>query len=665
MSELRRVLLSRRTLLYLVIAVFLGSVFFMYDCLSEKQITLTGEELTAYIDGYPEFLNDIQNNADEFGTIAALSGGFSAENIRKTAVDYRKLTGVTPVVGENKGFVLLSGYILGDLLIAAVTLLVASSFSEERKKGLVTLVRSTKNGRIMLSVQRTGIILIVALASSILVHTGCILTATLACGDMGVLRPIQSVPEFSLCPFGITILDYIVFSVLMKALASAAAGLLLYLLSSIMESVLSFAICAAGIAAEYLFYGMILPTDRIAGLKFCNIAAVLRTDLFFNEYCNLNIFGKAIGFLPCAVISMLIVLAVLCVLCILFTSGGGNGAATGGSLVQKLSAWFSKKAPVPPLPLWEMKKVFINQKGIIILAAVVYIAVSSALQYRYVLPHYSDVTQQYYNKYKGVITEETVTKMHKDYEALDDARLKSEQELSALSGLDTTDAIAKSKDLQMKIGTLMGRMNALQPLIDQAEDGLAYSKESGIEVQLIRTKTYELLLLDDNATTSKNSLYIILSIVGIFAGICANENRSNMNSTLRTSLKGRGRLTAIKLVLIGVTSIIVTASIFATQVLQVGEQGFNDLEAAAQSIACLRFMPFEISLLGYLILMFAVRMISAFAVGAFVMLVSRYCRSSVTSICINSAILIVPAVLSGTGILDLPSAADLIGFTVI
>ena len=81
MSEIRRVLLSRRTGLYLFIAVFLGCVFFMYDCFSEKQITLSGEELTAYIEGYPDFLKSVQDNAEDFGTITALSGGFSAKNI--------------------------------------------------------------------------------------------------------------------------------------------------------------------------------------------------------------------------------------------------------------------------------------------------------------------------------------------------------------------------------------------------------------------------------------------------------------------------------------------------------------------------------------------------------------------------------------------------------
>ncbi len=666
MSEFKRVLLSRRTLLYLLIAVLLGGIFFLYDCGDEsKATTLTDEELSAYISGYPEFLKSVQDNADSYNTIAALSGGFSAENIRKTAEDYALLSGVTPTLGENKGFVLLSGYLTGDIVIIAVTLLVAAAFTEERKKGLVTLIRSTKNGRRLLSVQRTGIIIITALMTSILIHFLCFTTAQLTCGDMSVFRPIQSVPEFSLCPFRITILDYLVYSVLMKALAAAVCGLLLYLISAVTESAIAFGVCGIGIVAEYILYGAILPTDRLAGLKFCNIAAVLRTDVFFSEYCNLNIFGRAVSFLPCALTVTGFLFVLLCGLCVMFTSNSGEGVSFGSKLTDKISGFLSKKAPSMPLPLWETKKVFINQKGAVILAVILYIAVSSAFQYRYVLPSYTRSEEKYYTKYTGEMTVELQTEMNEDFDNLqaqfnalrDDYLIK----LEANGGLHD-DELAKMYNRLMDMAE---DLQALEMLIDTVDRGLAYTDETGIAVHLIKPKLYELLLLRDTTTTNKNALYIMLALVGVFAGICANENRCNMNSALRSSLKGRGRLTAIKLSIIGITSVLVTAAVFAPQVLLIGAEGYNDLGTPAQSLEFLRFMPFETSVLGYLVLMFIVRMLAAFAVGALVMLISRYSGSAITAVCISAAIIIVPAVLSGTSVLPVPSAADVVGYCVI
>ena len=111
----------------------------------------------------------MHNNANHYNTLAALQGGFSTENIHKTTKDYEKLSNVQPQLGENKGFVLLSGYITGDIIILVVTLLIATVFSEERKKGLTTLIRSTKNGRKLLSFQRCVVIIITAIVSSLLI----------------------------------------------------------------------------------------------------------------------------------------------------------------------------------------------------------------------------------------------------------------------------------------------------------------------------------------------------------------------------------------------------------------------------------------------------------------------------------------------------------------
>ena len=48
MNEVRRVLFSRKTLIFFALALLLNCVFFAYECSGEKAITLQGEELTAW-----------------------------------------------------------------------------------------------------------------------------------------------------------------------------------------------------------------------------------------------------------------------------------------------------------------------------------------------------------------------------------------------------------------------------------------------------------------------------------------------------------------------------------------------------------------------------------------------------------------------------------------
>ena len=663
MNEFKRILFSRRTLLFLFAAILLGTIFFLYDCNSNKVITSTGEALSEYIDSYPDFLVSVRNNADHYNTLAALQSGFSAENILQTAKDYEKLSDVQPVFGENKGFVLLSGYITGDIVIVVITLLVTTTFSEEHKKGLTTLIRSTKNGRKLLSFQRCLVILITAFVSSFLMHLACFVVVQFSCGDMEVFRPIQSVPQFYLCPYPITILDYLIYSVLIKAFVASVCGLLLYLLSSIMESVISFGLCGIGLLAEYLLYSLIRPTSAFAGLKFCNIVALVRTDVFFNKYCNLNMFGKAVHFLTCAIIITAVLFVIIFTFCVLFTSGRVTEWNFGTKLVQKISKGISKKAPNLPLPLWEVKKVFINQKGAIILAVVLYVAISSAFQYRYLLPKYSQTQEKYYTKYAGDITLEMQETMADEYVELQEEYDKLFAQW--LATVNISGPTLATDALEDTIKKLQETLTVLELLMEQVQSGLDYTAETGITVQLIKQNIYKLLLLDDIATTEKNALYIMIAMVGIFAGICANETRCNMHPILKTSLKGRRKLTGIKVSIIAVMSIILTLTIYAPQFLLIGEEGYHDLNATAQSLAFLRFIPFPITILAYLILIFVIRIIATFIVGVVVMLISKYSRNAITAVCISAAILILPTVLSQTGVLPIPTIADLIGYCVI
>lgn len=661
MSELRRVLLSGRTILLLVLTVFLSSMFFMYDCLSSKEITLKGQELTDYIESYPDFLASVQENADTMGTLASLAGGFSAENIAKTKADYGKLSEVQPTYGENRGVVLYSEYLTGDILIMAVVLLTVTSFGEERRKGLNYLVRSTRDGRHLLSLQRTGIIVILSFVTSLLVTLCCMITAGLTCGNMELLRPIQSVPEFVRCPFAITILEYLWASVLIKTLASTIMGLALYLLSALFESVIAILICGAGFVAEYLLYSLILATDELAGLKFCNLCALLRTDQFFKQYRNLNFFGNAVGFLSGALSLAFILLLLLAVACVLFTSRAGT-TRLGSGLWQRVCAWFSKRTLPLPLPVWEAKKVFVNQKGLLILVGVIYIATSSALQYEYLLPSYSVYEDVYYQKYGGPITRELVNEMQAEVTDLGEQYSKLEAEIAEALENDAPESLIRA--LFERCSGIETTLKTLEPLYARAEEGLAYSEQSGIAVSLIKPGTYNLLLVGDNATTDKNAVYILLAIIGIFAGICAYENNSNMRPALRSTKRGRLLINAVKLGIIALTCALVTLAVYRTQLMQIGADGFNDLSAPAQSLELLRFLPVAMSIEGYLRLMFAVRILGAFAVGAFVMLVSRFCRSSVATVCICLTVLVIPVVLASTGVLDIPTVANLVGFRV-
>ncbi len=659
MREWRRVLLSRRMVLIFLLEIFLGSAFFMYDCRSAKDITAEGEMLQAYIESYPEFLSSVRENAKVMGTLASLSEGFSAKNIKKTTEDYQRLEGIRPQYGENRGVVLYSEYQTGDILIVAAVFFAVLMFQEERSKGLEGLVRSTKNGRTRLSAERVAIVFCVAGIASTLISLCCILTATLTCGDMELLRPIQSVPEFMRCTLPISIGTYFVMSTVLKALVATLIGLILYLLSALLEPLFAIGICGASLVIEYGLYEWILATDRSAGLKYCNVMALLRTEDFFKSYRNLDVFGEVISFLTVAIVWVLIGLFLWAVGCILLASRKET-TRIGGRIRDRIRSFISRLGFPVPMLVWEAKKIFQNQKGLLIFLGVIFLASSSARQYEYKLPSIAINEDILYQRYGGVITEQKVTQMQEDEEEMRLLREELQEELQYEIDRNGPNIVIES--LSERIEEINASLPILQRLLEQAKEGVTYAQATGIEVSLIPTETYELLLRDDAATTEKNALFIALAVIGIFAGIGAYENAGNMRPTLRSTKKGRGRLTLAKTVIVVGTCLLLIVLVYRVQMEQIGERGFDNLDATAQSIPLLRGVTTEMSIRTYLYLMFAVRLAAACFVGGIVMLVSRFCRSSMLVVCICIAILVVPMLLASSGVWQLPAPARFIGY---
>lgn len=661
MAEVKRILTASRTILCFCICLLLSWMFFVYECGIEKYITAQGEELDAYVESYPAFLVSVDHNAKDFGSIASMQGRFPENNIAKTADDYASLDTIQIRAGENRSIVLYSDYLTADLLFAALVVIVVTGFSEENKKGLANLIRSTKYGRQHLSAQRCGAVVIVSLLFAFAVCFGCMLVGSIMFGDAQLSRPIQSIPEFRLCAMPISIAGYLLISCLMKALAASIVGLLTYLFSALFDSIIAAVIAAALVVSQYLTYSLISPVDRIAVLKFCNIIALMKSDVFFKNYLNLNLFGNAVGFLN-AVLTVFIVLFILAVfLCIAFTSGRAGSRTIGEKTAEKIRRFFSKREPARSLGAWELRKVFISQKGMLILIGVLYIALFSSMQYRYVYS-VDPYLAMYYNRFSGVITQEQT-------EQISEKRMEYEAKVIELDAAYQKALLInddRAGELYVKLMEALNHYDALVKIEEQAYSGLEYSEESGIEVELIKPDAYELLYVRDTATTERNCMYILFAIIGIFAGIIARERQNNMRELQRSLKRGRGRMLASKIIILFFTCVFISLSVNAVQTVQIGiSAGYNDLSAPAQSLEFLRGINQPMTVLQYMILIFVLRALGAFIIGLIVMLISRNCKNTIVSLSVSAAVLVIPALLDSLGIKRVLSVIDFLGISVL
>lgn len=651
MFEIKRILLNRKTAMLIIVMALLNFILFSLNCDENREITLIGDELKDYVENvYPEFLTGTAEQAKTLEQIklSGEPGSFTKRNIEKTGEDFERLFGTNAIYGENRGIVLFSDYHLTDIIFLGIVLLLVFGFEEENSKGLKFIVRSTVNGRTRLALYRLAGLVIGTIALGALLYGGNILAAITAFGDMSLSRPIQSVPEFMRCSFSISIGEYLLCQTLIKCFAVLAAAVILYLLMSIFNALITAIAFAILTVSSLMLYTLTLPTSSLNILKFANIAALIKADDFFKQYCNLNIFGRPVGILPVSLLFAIGLLVTSSALAIYINGYLYNKPAVAPlySITDRLSAFISSKMPQLPLFLWEGFKILIHQKGIVFIAICFLIPLSSSLKYRY-LYAFDKYELEWHDRFDGVISQELLDEMYTEQisltaklESMTKALDKYLRDGGSPYAMDYLYAVKERNNLEKKV-------KALEGIIDTTEGGLLYYKESGREVWLIKPYSYEMLLKDDVKTVQRNTLYILLGIIGAFAAVMSYERQNQMTLTIRTVYRGRLRLTALKLIWIFIISAAFALAVHFIQFIQISSSvmKYNDLSAPVQSLAFLRDFPLYISIRLYLLLLYAARAATAFACGLFVSLVSAIRNDAVSVMGICVLLVIVPYVL--------------------
>ncbi len=645
MSELKR-LYNLKTLFILLALVIINTGLFMMSCDTDKQITLTGNDLQTYIDEYPDFLKQTKNNSILMSSMNMYKSGYASDNIRKTAESYEKLENITLKADDNRGIVVFSDYELTDIFLLAFLMIMAARLLSERRKGLVNMIRSTKDGRAKLYSYRIIILFISAVIGGILLYGGNLLGSSIIYGTSDLSRGIQSIPEFMLCPFKISISEYILLSCFLKVAACFAAALVFYLVISIFGTAAAYVITGLAAVAEFLLYTLIIPVSSMNGLKFINIIAVLRCSEIFKVCQNINIFGNAVSAINCDAVFLAILLLIN--ISVGFYIHGKMYVQSRNlfsGIEEKIKKILEKFAIQRSLLGWELYKTLIKQGGVIFIIAAFALTYSASIKYRYIYI-VNEYEEYFYNVYEGELNDEKFDDMTKEKDNLERTIERCNRRIEQLmqSEYDNRDIIAR---LDSELQRAIRKLNGLMPVYENAKDGMEYIQRTGRQIDLIKPYSYDLLLQRDRTTRNRASLYILMGIIGAVSGIFAFDKQNNMTFTLRSSYRGRCFLNISKIITVFGISVILCTALHMIQLVQIGNLlGFNNLSSPLQSLMFMRDRELHVSIREYLFLLFAVRSISAFGVGVICMIISRVCPDTVSAMGVSVFILAVPAVFS-------------------
>ena len=650
----------KRIILMLILLIFFNVTFCYYQCSDSRTNTIEGKELSEYLESYPQYLAQTQENAEQLKKMPFFNreDSFSRRNIEKTAKDFGKLSGVRPEYGENRGIVTFLNYRLTDILFLVFGVFLILRFHEERKKGMHLLVRTTERGRMPVVLARIGVYMAgIAVAAGFLYgSTYLLLSAIYPHAELS--RAVQSVPELMQCVYPISIAQYLVGSVCVKYMAGLVFGLLLFAVLGIFHTGVSAVVFFLLLAGEYLMYLTIPPASGLAVLKYLNVFSVLYGQDAFLHYRNLNVFGYPVLLLSGQVVSGVVVCLILIIICCYYY-GIAYAVRTNPFTRQweAVTSWISRHRLCLPAFLWEWKKILISQKGLIILFAVFYLALGASQELRY-LDLRNPCELHWYEDFAGELTEEKYAEMaakqekiQTKLERLEKAQQDMSQQLQqmTLMGADPYSLAMMSQklsEIEESIAENEKELVGLKRVMENAESGIRYSRQSGRKIDLIEPYSYDLLLNRDDKTVRRNRLYILVACILAFSAVMSCEQVSHMQTTLHTLYRGRRRVLVCKLVPVALCGIVTAIAIHMIQFIQIGQSfPYHDYHLAAQSVECLRSFPLPVSIGGYLVMLYTARGLEAALAGICVMGIGRLSRDRVTCIILCFVFLLFPAIL--------------------
>ncbi len=622
MNELKRVY-GRKTMLLSVILVLLNFTLFMLSCDSGSSITAQGDELREYISAYARSIEKTIEQSKNIAMLSIYNEGFGSKNIAKTAEDFSSLSDITLTYGDNRGISVFSDYRMTDIIFAGFMIIISSALLAERRNGLAMLIRSTAGGRVKLYFSRIFVLVVSSAAGAALLYGGNILGAYLAFGDMGLSRAIQSLPEFSGCVYRLSAGGYLLCCVGVKALAVLAVSALFFTLISLLGAEGAYLSGGAFAAAELLFYALIPEASYFNVLKFVNIISAVTADGYFRIYRNLNIFGRPVPILTAGVF--------FCIICFLICFASGilihgkmypKTEHIAERIILDLRKFLEKRSVCRTLFGWEGHKLLICRHGGIILICAFLAAYSQAVKYDYFYP-INTYELEWYAKYRGEMTVEMLNDMETRKARLERSIDLFQTGLEKLLSEEPVDRNTYGKT-QAFLDEAQAKYDSLAPIAENVRGGVEYTQKTGRRLMLIKPYSYDLMFRRDEKTVRRNSSFVLIGIICAASGVYSFERQNRMDGALRSAYRGRAALNACKIIWVVIICTVLCTAVHSVQLIRIDSQmGLNDPDAPLQSLEFMRDEPAYMTIMQYIILIFAVRAVAACLVGLICTLISR------------------------------------------
>ena len=581
-----------------------------YDSEAEE-IRIAAAQLQSqyeYLMEYKPYLERIQSHAKLLQSVSLFADPSSIgyKNTVKTAQDFEKMLDVEVTAGHDLAVTEFFTDKWTDYSIIIVICVVCGLFLSERKEGLWPMIHAASGGRWRMALRRTGLLF----AASWIAALALVGSRVLLCGieyhglgEWG--RTIQSIPMFSNVPVPMTVGQFWLFYIAIKAIGAFWIGLVLWsILSSI--SNLGLALGAAGLVVGAEFACTAIPSSSMfAALRYVNIFSFVDYNSVFTRYLNLTVFGKLIS-------GSDLVLAMLPFLCVAFIALNVAIAHRKRPVApqNRLLRWFdgiSKKLNPIFAGGGEARKLLIKRRGILLLILLLFLVHKMDAPPRSYVA-WDPYIQFYEERFAGPITEEKLEQME--------------------------IAMENTRDEYNKKG--------LSIVLEAA-------KEAPEGAWIVPTAPYDAIWSNNEENYHRNTALLpMLILVLVLSPIASQERQNDMPVLLRSTSGGRKKLMLRKQLLLISIAAVVWGMVYGMELYRTIEEygGFTCLSAPAYSLP---LFESGIPLWCAMGLYYGAKLAVLVIIGEFCYLLSSRCTKNRDAMLLCTGVLLIPAALAAIG----------------
>lgn len=560
---------------------------------------------------YELFIDGLQEKADKMirVPIFAKKGGFSNQNIQKTAEDFKRMEGIKLEAVDGTGVEAFQDFYLTDILmILLICLFCFQQFGQDRRSGMANLLQATPNGKGKLRFSQMRAIWIAVIGFGIVLYgSNLLLTIGYFHLNESFSKYIQAITVFRNVPFPLTIGIYISLYLLGKLAA-------IFLITTVCQLL---AIKMNGESLAWLLFGILisisfglwffLPDSPIAKIfQYLNLIGILDMKQILGNYQNLNVFSYPVMLLSAAILFILVVSLVA----ILFTLKVKKTEWQIRKLERKSE---SGKHIWKSVFYYEQYKIFWKQKIWLILIVLVGIAFSEFSTEEELIR----TEEFFYNQY--------IAELEGAY---------SEEKNQAVQELVSNSEITNSE-----------QRKAVEQIEKQAQN---LQKQSSKNIAFLNEKQIGRFFFDTQKEM-KNTIVIVIAILLSIHSLFYQDKKTNMQQLLYGMPKSNQiywNKIKIGALLGGIYTIIIWSLAYAQYFLKYGIQ---NTEFLIQSISEFGEMPVTCSILEYMIVSIGIRILIGIYIGIFLAFLSELFTNPTQNIIIGSIILVLPTCLAMIG----------------